>query len=213
MKRMKTEIRFNAGVRWIGTETERLIKLYPITANHELAEKFDRPIWGIKGKARALGLKKNYGQRPFSCSRWSTEETVLLSELFPAYTNEAVAEKLDRSIDSIVMKARKMGLRKSEFWSDQEDDLLKCLYKRIPYDRLAEKLKRTKSAVKARIIVLGLECKVKDWTNAEDDYLRRNYLRKSYKKISDELGRTYCAVSQRTRRIGLVNKQSIKSNS
>jgi hypothetical protein len=210
------EKRLKSGIRWTEAEVSRLTRLYPITPDKDLSIQFSRSVWGIKGKARQLGLKRDYSggyqrQYPLSCSRWSTEEMSLLMELFPSTTNEQIAEKIGRTIDAIANKARKMGLRKTEFWSEQEDELLEKLYKTLTYDQLAKRLGRTGSSVKIRIVMQGLECKVENWTEAETDFLRKNQHTKGYQAIADHLQRTYGAVTARAIRIGIAKKSQSSS--
>jgi hypothetical protein len=206
---------FNAGLPWSEAEEAHLIELYPLSSNKDLSVKFGRPVWGIIGKARSLDLKKDYagGYRRQSCMNpmpWSENEEELLAELFSTTTNEEIAKKIGRSLDSIANKARKMGLRKIKFWSKEEDDMLKKLYRKLSYEQLALRLERTSGAMQIRIIVLGLESKVDNWTEDETDFLRKNYRAMSYHAIAEQLGRTYGAVAARAKRIGIIKKYSLR---
>jgi len=121
---------------WTEAEVARLIKLYPKTRNRDLVVEFGRSVLGIIGKARGLGLKKDCAggyrwQQSLNPMPWSTEETNLLRRLFPTTPNEEIAERIGRSLDAIANKARKMGLRKMKFWSEDEDKLLKKLHKKL----------------------------------------------------------------------------------
>lgn len=194
---------------WSEAEVSRLTKLYPKTRNRDLAVEFGRPLWGIAGKARGLGLKKDYArgyrrQYPLEINLWSQREENLLAELFATTPNEEIAERIGRSLDAIANKARKMGLRKMEFWSEDEDTLLKRLYKKLSYAQLAQQLERTKSAVQIRVAVLGLECKVDNWTENEIDFLEKSYLQMTYRQIGEKLGRTWTAVAAKAERAGLT---------
>ena len=111
--------RFKAGVAWNDAEVAWLIKLYPKTRNRCLAVTFGRSVWGIIGKARGLGLEKDYagGYKRQQCLEpvaWSTEEEELLCRLFPSTPNEEIAELLGRSLDTIRMKSRKLVRRNLE---------------------------------------------------------------------------------------------------
>ncbi len=209
----RTNRRFSAGLPWTEAEQSRLKELYPKTINRDLAAMFGRSEWGIIGKARGLGLEKDYsnGYRRQQCEEpaaWSAMEEDLLRRLFPITPNEEIAETIGRTLNAVANKARKMGLRKSEFWSEAEDELLKKFYKTLSYGQLAKRLGRTKGSVQIRVITLGLECKVEDWSTAEDDFLRKNYRTMNFQVIAKKLGRTYGAVAVRARRIGLMKKHS-----
>ena len=145
---------------------------------------------------------------------WSENEEELLVELFSTTTNEEIAKKIGRSLDSIANKARKMGLRKIKFWSKEEDDMLEKLYKKLSYEQLALRLERTRVATQILVIVLGLESKVDNWTEDEIDFLRRNHSTMSYQAIAENLGRTYGAIVARAGRMGIAkNTSSHNANS
>jgi len=199
-KTKRTERRFRAGLPWTEAEVARLKELYPGTGQRDLALRFGRPVWGIIGKARALGLKKDCasGYRRQSCINpvlWSGQEEELLRILFPFTPNEEIAEILGRSLDAVHMKSRKLGLRKMEIWTENEDRLLTELYRTLSYEQLAKQLGRSRSSVQIRVITLGLECKVENWTEEEIDYLQKTYSRVKHQTIAKKLGRTWKAVS------------------
>lgn len=203
----RTEKRFNAGLPWIETEVAHLISLYPTNSNKDLAVRFGRPVWGITGKARALGLKKNYAgrYRRQLCTApapWSGEEKNLLTKLFPTTPNEEIAERIGRSLDAIVSKARRMKLRKMDFWTEAEDELLRKFYKELSYEQLSRCLGRSSGAIQIRVIVSGLECKVDNWTEEEIDFLKKSYSQMTYPQIAQKLGRTLAAVAAKAEKLG-----------
>jgi len=208
-KTKRTEKRFRAGLPWTEAEVARLQELYPKTGKRDLAVRFGRPVWGIIGKARALGLKKdNAGsyQRQ-SCINpvlWSGHEEEMLRILFPFTPNEEIAEILRRSLDAVHMKSRKLGLRKMELWTETEDRLLKELYRTLSYEQLAKELGRSRSAVQIRVITLGLERKVANWADEEIDCLQRTYSLMMYQTIAKRLGRTWKAVAAKADKMGFT---------
>jgi DNA-binding CsgD family transcriptional regulator len=104
------------------------------------------------------------------------------------------------------MKARKLELRKMEFWTEHEDRLLRNEQTQHPYDEVASILKRTLSSVKARAITLKLDRKVNPWTQGELQALARTYGEVSARDIADGIGRTTDAVAQKALRAGIVKK-------
>ena len=205
----RTEKRFNAGLRWIETEVTQLIELYPTNSNKALAVRFGRPVWGITGKARSLGLKKSYAggyrrQLRTAPVPWSDDEKNLLAELFSTTPNEEIAERIGRSLDAIANKARDMKLRKMDFWSEAEAELLRRSYKELSYEQLAQRLGRSSGATQTRIIVLGLESKVASWTEDEIDFLEKSYLQMTYSQIAQKLGRTCTAVAAKAEKLGFT---------
>jgi len=205
-KNKRTQKRFKAGLPWTEADMTRLVELYHKNCNKDLAVELGRPVWGIIGKARALGLEKDYAggyrrQYPMEIIPWSDREETLLAEMFPVNPNEEIAEKMGRSLGSIDNKARKMGLRKMKFWSEDEDKLLKKLYTKLSYEQLAYRLGRTKGAVQIRVIVLNLKCKVANWTDGEIDFLKKSHPQMTYYQIAKRLGRTWKAVAAKAKRI------------
>lgn len=125
--------------------------------------------------------------------RWTEAGLLRLARLYPKMAN----------------KAKKMGLRKIEFWSEYEDEQLEKFYKTLTYGQLAERLRRTIASVKARIITVSLECKVENWINDESDFLIINHRSMRYQAIAEHLGRTYGSVAEKARKIGITKKCSI----
>jgi len=208
----RTEKRHKAGLPWTEAEVAQLKELYPKTAKNDLALRFGRSIWGIIGKARALGLKRDYGssygrQPCINPVLWSGEEEELLRTLFPATPNEEIAEVLGRSLGAVCGKSRKLGLRKMEIWMETEDELLKGLYRTLSYEQLAKQLGRSRSSVQIRVITLGLESKVENWAEEEIDYLQRTHSLMTYQTIAKELGRTWKAVAAKADKMGFIKSR------
>ena len=195
---------------WTETDIARLVKLYPKTSNKDLAVEFGRPVLGVIGKARGLGLKKDYISSHLrqQSAAWSSEEEETLIELFPTTPNEEIAEKIGRGLGAIAKKAAKLGLRKMEFWSEANDEHLTRLYKTLSYNQLASQLGRSRLAVQIRVITLGLDSKVESWAESEIDFLRKNYRGMRFQTIAEELGRTCEAVSEKAGRMGFVKNHS-----
>jgi len=159
----RTEKRFNACRPWSEADAALLIELYPLSYNRDLAVRFGRSEDAVRGKARNMGLAKDYAggyQRLWGIGQpWSGTEINLLRELYPTTPNEEIGERIGRTYNGVQKMAEKLGLVKMEFWSESEDQLLKELYKKISYEELAKRLGRTLGAVNARTQALGLEWK------------------------------------------------------
>lgn len=195
---------------WTETDIARLVKLYPKTSNKDLAVEFGRPILGVIGKARGLGLKKDYTSNHLrqQSAAWSSEEEETLIELFPTTPNEEIAERIGRGLGAIAKKAAKLGLRKMEFWSEADDEHLRKFYKTLRYNQLASQLGRSRLAVQIRVITLGLDSKVENWTESEIDFLRKNYHGMHFQAIAEELRRPCKAVAVKARRMEFIKNRS-----
>lgn len=204
----RTRQKPKANSAWTAHDVTILAELYPTCNNHELAVRLGRSEWGVLGKARGLGLAKDYGRgyrrRPGKGRAWSSQETNLLRMLYPTTPNEDIAEQIGRTRNAVNMRARTLQLRKMEFWSEREDRYLRDAYQRCSYDELARRLGRTLLAVKARAITLKLEPKVAPWTKDEVRLLQKAYGTKDLSAIAAELGRTRAAVAKKAREMGLV---------
>jgi len=202
---------FKAGMAWSQADVELLIKLYPMSYNRDLAIRFGRSQEAVRGKARSLGLAKDYAggyQRLWGIGEpWSGTEINLLRELYSTTPYEELAEKIGRTYHAIQKMAEKLGLVKMEFWSEREDQLLKKLYKKISYKQLAKRLGRTIRSVNARIITLGLEWKKPgNWMEDEIDFLKNSYVKMNFAVIAEKLGRSHDAVCLKARKMGLVRQ-------
>lgn len=203
----RTRRRHRAGLPWTACEEELLIRLFPAHTTEELSSRFGRSWWAILGKARSLGLAREScdGRRQGrEGRRWSPDEVEQLRTLYQVLPYEEVAERIGRSHDAVKMKARKLQLRKMEEWRPAQDELLQRSYRDQRYGQMAERLARTVSAVKTRIVVLGLESKVRPWTQDETRLLKDRYRTVELDAMAATLGRTRAATAKKARAMGLV---------
>lgn len=105
---------------WEAEEIARLKRLYGTRTDADLAIIFGRPVEAIRRKAKSLRLAKDKaflrriaGAPSTRMPRWSKEEIALLRELYPTHSNLEIAQRLDRSVKSVVSKAHNLGLKKS----------------------------------------------------------------------------------------------------
>lgn len=83
--------------------------------------------------------------------RFTKEEIKFLKENKDKFTNEELAQKLDRSLDSVTHKLSRLGIaRESYEWTKEKDDFLKKNISKLSYRELAEKLGTTIPSVRAR---------------------------------------------------------------
>lgn len=83
--------------------------------------------------------------------QFTEEEIRFLEENMDKFTNEELAEKLGRSVDSITHKLSRMGIaRESYEWTEEKDNFLKDNITKFSYRELAEKLGTTIPTVRAR---------------------------------------------------------------
>jgi hypothetical protein len=105
---------------WTREETAEFKRIYGTRTDEDLSRIFGRNIEAICAFATAHALAKDKafvrklsGEASTRMPRWSQEELDILREEYPTQPNLELAQKLDRSVKSVVSKAHNMGLKKS----------------------------------------------------------------------------------------------------
>mgnify|MGYP001229245759 CR=1 FL=1 len=111
--------RIQQNTRWTREENAELRRLYGTRSDADLAAIFGRPMEAVERQAAKLCLAKDKafvrrvaGEGATRMPRWSTEELALLRDLYPRTANLDIAQRLGRSVKSVVSKAHHMGLKK-----------------------------------------------------------------------------------------------------
>lgn len=111
--------RIQQNTRWTREENGELRRLYGTRSDADLAAIFGRPAEAIERQAGKLCLAKDKaflrrlaGEGATRMPRWSDEELAQLRELYPRMANLDIAQRLNRSVKSVVSKAHHMGLKK-----------------------------------------------------------------------------------------------------
>lgn len=111
--------RVQHNARWSREENAELRRLYGTRSDADLAVIFGRTLEAVERQARKLCLAKDKafikrvaGEGATRMPRWSTAELDLLRELYPRTSNLDIAQRLQRSVKSVVSKAHHMGLKK-----------------------------------------------------------------------------------------------------
>jgi hypothetical protein len=145
---MKKSFRYE----WTKEKIEYLYEYYPTREYDILFEKlgFDN-IDSIRHKAMDLGIRVvGYD--------YTEEDIEFLKENYDKFSYEEIAEILSKSVGSISMKINRLGLLKSEKWSDEEIKLLKQKYPHYTNKYLSEKLfiGRAPNSIRTKALHLGL---------------------------------------------------------
>jgi hypothetical protein len=105
--------------RWTREETVRFKKIYGSRSDEDLAVIFGRSLEAVRRLATRCCLakdkafvKKLAGRGATRMPRWSSEELEVLRKLYPSVSNLEIAQKLNRSVKSVVSKAHHIGLHK-----------------------------------------------------------------------------------------------------
>jgi len=202
--------------RWTQREISRLRLLYPMGHNKDLARIFGRTITSILGKAKKLGIQKDWagGYSVPQPNNWTKDEIKELQDLYLTLSDNEIATKLKRTKQAVQSKVKKLRLfrklkeqglmrRKSvgvNKWSDAEIDTLKKLYPEKSKKDIAEKLGRSPRAVEIMARRLKLITCISEknlWTTEEEEFLKKHIAIWPIEKIAQKFGRTANAVQRR----------------
>ncbi|MEM1451115.1 MAG: hypothetical protein AAF957_18720 [Planctomycetota bacterium] len=103
-----------------GEELVRFKRVYGTRTDEDLSLVFGRTLEVVQGQAATLCLSKDKaflrrasgGTAKTRMPRWTDEELAQLRELYPIHSNLEIADRLGRSVKSVVSKAHNMGLKK-----------------------------------------------------------------------------------------------------
>ncbi len=105
---------------WSAEDVNDFKRLYGTRTDEDLAIIFGRRIDEIQKRAKGLCISKDKAflrrrdgsKDATKMPRWSLTELELLRELYPDRSNLEIAQRLNRSVKSVVSKAHNMGLKK-----------------------------------------------------------------------------------------------------
>lgn len=94
--------------RWTDEELEALRRDYQHTnkSRDELAVRLGVTKYAVSGQIRRMGLSRHIGKA------WSDVEDRKLLRLMETYCPEEVARRMHRSIGSVVVRAKRLGIRR-----------------------------------------------------------------------------------------------------
>ena len=141
---------------WSEEDKKTLIDNYSKLSYSEIAKLLNRDIepHSIHRMARVLGLTEDYGY-------WTDEEINILIENYPTKPMSDVMSLLpNRSRTSILGQARTQNLKSyfylNRIYTEDEINYLQDNYATKSYEEMSKDLGRTISAIKQRMILLGL---------------------------------------------------------
>lgn len=93
-------------------------------------------------------------------------------------------------------------------WTKEEDDLLRRWYRHRGSPYLETVLDRSRTAIQARALSLGIRGTSRRWTRKEELYLERNHGRHTVEVLADRLGRKVGSVQSKAFLMGLTGPAS-----
>lgn len=154
---MGIEIKRTEYQLWTEEETQNLIELSKTKKISELVKELGRTSSSIKQQARKIGIKIMNDRKTWTPEEYQQLEYLLLKE---KKTPKEIAQILDRTEDSIIIKINRRGLKiktnDKRFWTDEEETLLSDLWGVKSIEYIAKQLDRTVSSVRNKSAQLGL---------------------------------------------------------
>lgn len=164
-----------------------------------------RTVVAIRARAEKIGLGRHQAERVL----WTEGESRLLEEAFPADGIACLAKFPERTKNSVLGRAYRMGLKNVPRWSEAEDTIIREYYPsegRACHKRLPG---RTAGAVGERAIRLGVQYasfRRRAWSAREDAIIREHYLMEGQAILSRLPGRTLDSVLKRANVIGVKRR-------
>ena len=139
---------------------------------------------------------------------WTKEEIKILKRHYKKRGANYVARFVEHSPDTIMNKARELGLQTGKFrpWQKWENNYLIRHYTNRSYTSIAKTLKRSKKSVSNRASLLKLTTKKSEkWTEQELQQLKEYYPDRKYslKEIAHIINRSANSVLLKAQRIGI----------
>lgn len=186
--------------KWNEDELEYLKDNYLDKKYSTIADELERTESSIKSKASKLGLKKQTGT-------WEEKEVRFLKENYGEsgeMTAKEIANKLDRSLDSVQNKIKNENLSYVEQrpFSDKELEYLKNNYQTKTHKELAKKLDRDKQTVTDQLNRMDL-VKTPYYKEEEIRFIKENWESMSDHEMADEIDRSVVSLRIKRRSLGL----------
>lgn len=145
---------------------------------------------------------------------WAQQEVEYLVNTWNETSLELIMENLDRTKDSVLRKARRLGLdvRKKEEemlkkkWRKEEDLFIKKNYKALSIEEISQQLNRSITAIRKRALALDIASKSARWSPDEDKYLKEKWGIRDIDIIAKRLKRSKNSVLLRAHKLSLRNQ-------
>jgi len=130
--------------------------------------------------------------------KWVREEVQYLLDSWDKESPEKIMEYLGRSEDSVMRKARRLGLNVNKAedellkkrWTKEEDNYIIENYGVLTAAEISKKLGRSVYALRKRAIAIGVTCEAKRWSTEEMDFLNEKWGILNLDTIAQKLNRS-----------------------
>lgn len=187
-------------------DIEFLKEYYPIGDWTSIYQRFPNITkQSIHGKMNSLNIHQ---QRYY----WTKEDEKILQDKYSEMYGH-VKEFVDLfdgkyTYGAITSKARKMGLRTRELWSEKELKILKSKYEQCTLNEIMVYLpNRSRTTIITKARSLGLSNRLileTNFSESDKNFISTNYSHMTDKEIGEILGRSFTAINNYRYRNGLV---------
>jgi len=144
---------------------------------------------------------------------WTDEEIEVVKDNFHL-TYKELGNKLDRSVSSVRMKIKELGLleerrkldQSKTVWTYEQVLYLEENFSTAPFEEMSEYLRRSERSINLKGNRLGIKRERKKydrWTRTDIAYLEENYGKVDTEIIAKELNKTVTSVKQKINRTDL----------
>ena len=184
---------------WSNEMDEKLKEIYPSGDWNLIFQTFPgRSRSWIYTKASQLGLhNENYF--------WTQHDKDILQKYYSIIPTEEIQKMLDKpyTIRLIQNQAKKMGLTKSQYWTDDEINIMQEKYSSLRAMNIMEFLpNKSYHAIIGKAVSMGLRCDI-FWTDDEKQYIIDNWEHMSDVEMGEVLGRPSSGVMEQRHKLGL----------
>jgi len=180
IKRLKK----NVSDVWTDHDIQYLKDNYAIKPRKDIAKELSKNERSVEWQVKKSGLQKA------SRDRWSEEDELFLT-CNVNLTYEEMADKLNRTVQSVKKKCQKMNFcltTKNFRWMEADIEFLRDNYAEMTSEEIATRMGISKSSVEMKIFKLGLKkSNSKTWKSDEIDYLRSNK-NLTYTELAETMG-------------------------
>lgn len=146
---------------WSQDDVDYVCTNYGNLSASEISKKLNKSLGSVYYilKKENIDVEKNY---------WDKIEIEILKEKYGKHSNQELENILNRSTEAIQQKAASLGLRKDEWWSEEDlEELRHMAYEGKTYKFIAEALDRSFSSIHNKYQELGLSEDCRRWTEQE----------------------------------------------
>lgn len=175
-----------------------IINNWGIESPHSMKKKFGCTWYAVCKVAEEHGL-----EIPKS-KEWTKEEIEQLKELSTSYNYKEIAKIMNKTENSIYIKARRLGIKllsDKKIWTRGEEQLLKDLWGNKSIESISKELNRSINSLKVKATRLGLGSMIKS-----------NYSIITISEITDLLNVTRDRITTRWVKLGLKLKKKKLTN-